>query len=95
LARIQSVEKQAGARLGVDVALGMADDEIERERIESQEAQSTIREAVNLQRNEDADSREGESLANERMRDTQNMAQRFLGMIRGENRGSREKGEDK
>ena len=95
LARIQSAEKQAGARLGVDVALGVADDEIERERIESQEAQSTIREAVNLQRNENADAREGERLTNERMRDTQNMAQRLLGVIRGENRGSQEKGEDK
>ena len=29
--RIKSQEKQAGARLGVDVALGLADDEIERE----------------------------------------------------------------
>jgi hypothetical protein len=41
--RIQSQEKQTGARIGADVAMAMEDDEIEWERIESQERQNEDR----------------------------------------------------
>jgi|TARA_R110000868_G_scaffold99250_4_gene273247 hypothetical protein len=81
LARIKSQEKQAGARLGVDVAQSLADDQIERDRIAGQNAQAEMREGVNLKRNDKSAELEEERLANERIRDTQNMAGKFMGMF--------------
>lgn len=82
LMRIKSQEKQAGAKLGVDVAQGIADDQIERDRIAGQNAQAEMREGVNLKRNDQSAELEEERLANERMRDTQNMAGRFMDLFR-------------
>jgi hypothetical protein len=82
LARIKSQEKQAGARLGVDVAQGIAGDQIERDRIAGQNAQAEMREGVNVQRNEQSAELERERLANERTRDQQNTAKGFMGMFR-------------
>jgi hypothetical protein len=83
LARIQSQEKQTGARLGADIAMAAADDEIERERIASQEGQSSMREEVNLRRNEQSADLEAERLANERVRDAKNAAAQMTNVIQG------------
>ena len=83
LIRLQSQDEQAGARLDVDVALGLADDDIERQRIETQSAQATQREEVNLRRNDQSADLEAERLENERNRDKQNMAGRFMDVFRG------------
>ena len=48
--RMKSQEKQAGARLGVDIVQGLEDDAIERERIASQERQAGLRGEVDLER---------------------------------------------
>ena len=82
LTKMKSNEQQAGAQLGVDVAKSVADNEIERERIASQAAQAALREGVAVIRDEKIHEAKKESLANERMRDTQNMAGRFMDMFR-------------
>ena len=48
LERIKSQERQAGSRLGVDIATSLEDDKIERERIVSQEKQTGLREGINI-----------------------------------------------
>ena len=80
--RLASQEKQAGARLGVDIAQGVADDQIERERIEAGAEQAHNREDVTLRRNEQSAALEEERLMNERFRDTQNIASKFIDMFR-------------
>lgn len=79
--RIRSQEKIAGAQLGVNVSQGVVDDQIERERIAAQSEQAELREGVNLRRNDQAAEAEDERLENERVRDQQNAAQRFMGMF--------------
>tara|TARA_R110000765_G_scaffold66424_1_gene128641 strand:+ start:703 stop:3423 length:2721 start_codon:yes stop_codon:yes gene_type:complete len=49
-ARVKSQEDQAGARMGVDVALGVEDDKIERERIASQEKIAGLRGGIDIAR---------------------------------------------
>ena len=86
LERIRSTEKQAGARLGVDVAQGVADDEIERERIASQEGQAMVREGVTMKRDEERAEIEKKRVENEKIRNTQNAAQRFMNTVRGKSK---------
>jgi hypothetical protein len=81
-ARMASLEKQAGAKLGVAMSTAIADDQIERERIAAQTEQTELREETNMKRTEDDFHINEERLANERMRDTQNFAGRFIDMFR-------------
>tara|TARA_R110000765_G_scaffold93980_2_gene177193 strand:+ start:289 stop:2967 length:2679 start_codon:yes stop_codon:yes gene_type:complete len=81
-ARMASLEKQAGAKLGVAMSTSLADDQIERERIAAQTEQAVLREETNVKRNEDDFHVNEERLANERMRDTQNFASRFIDIFR-------------
>jgi len=81
-ARMASLEKQAGAKLGVTMSTAIADDQIERERIAAQTEQTELREETNMKRTEDDFHINEERLANERMRDTQNFAGRFIDMFR-------------
>jgi hypothetical protein len=82
LMRVTASAKQAGANVGVNIAQGLSKDQIERDRIASQNAQAALREGVNLVAHEQSKDLEKERLANERMRDTQNTAGRFMNIFR-------------
>ena len=81
-ARIAAQAQQAGARLGVDVAQSVVDDQIERERIAAQTAQAEMREGVNVRRNDQMASNEEKRIEGEASRNQQNMAQRFANMFK-------------
>ena len=81
-ARIAAQAQQAGARLGVDVAQSVVDDQIERERIAAQIAQAEMREGVNVRRNDQMASNEEKRIEGEASRNQQNMAQRFANMFK-------------
>ena len=93
-ARMASLEKQAGAKLGVAMSTAIADDQIERERIASQDEQAALREETNMKRNEDDFQLNEERLANERMRDTQNFASRFIDMFRSSSKDAQKSDEN-
>ena len=93
-ARIASLEKQAGAQLGVTMSTAIADDQIERERIASQAEQAVLREETNMKRNEDDFQINEERIANERMRDTQNFASRFIDMFRSDSKDAQKSDEN-
>tara|TARA_R110000764_G_scaffold52333_2_gene114159 strand:- start:2594 stop:3880 length:1287 start_codon:yes stop_codon:yes gene_type:complete len=94
LTKMKSNEQQAGAQLGVDMAKSVADNAIDRERIAAQTAQAALREGVAVIRDEKIHEAKKESLANERMRDTQNMAGRFMDMFRSKPDGEQKPTDD-
>ena len=65
------------------MAIAAADDEIELDRIESQEEQSTMREKVNVRRNDKSADLEEERLQNERLRDAKNAAAQMTRVVQG------------
>jgi hypothetical protein len=93
-AKMISDEKQAGAKLGVAVSTAIVDDQIERERIASQIEQTKIREGTNVKRDEDNFHIGEERLANERMRDTQTFASRFIDMFRSDSKDAQKSDEN-
>lgn len=78
--RMLSQEKQAGTRIGVDIAMALLDSEIARERISSQETIAGVREGVNI-------GRAGMQAESAREQGALNLAGKFMDVLRSRTDG--------
>ena len=97
--RIASQEKQAGARMGVDVAQGIEDDKIDRERIASQERMASQREVVNLDRaatqSESSHEQTEATIETAHIQASTNVATKFMDLLRQRGQPGQNKNKNK